>query len=144
MKEQNYSNYVRYFPLFHFFLMPLSFVTLVAAVVYLVLNDHSGLSLLASLLFVSLSFMLPLTLLVTRMFAAKVQDRAIRAEESLRHFVLSGKRLDPRLTIGQIIALRFASDEEFLSLCEKAANENMTPDAIKRSVKTWRADHHRV
>jgi len=78
------------------------------------------------------------------MFALKAQDRAIRAEENLRHFVMTGKLLDPRLDIRQVIALRFASDGEFVALAERAAKEAMTPDAIKQAVKNWRADQYRV
>jgi len=79
-----------------------------------------------------------------RMYALKVQDRAIRAEENLRHFVLTGKLLDPRIGIRQVIALRFAPDEEFVALARRAAEEGLAPDAIKQAVKNWRADEYRV
>ena len=69
---------------------------------------------------------------------------AIRAEENLRHFALTGKLLDSRLTIKQIIGLRFASDAEFVELARKAAYEGLSQDAIKRAVKNWRADHNRL
>jgi hypothetical protein len=74
----------------------------------------------------------------------KAQDRAIRGEENLRHFVLTGKRLDPRLTIRQIIALRFAPDDEFVALAKAAADKNLAADAIKQAVENWRADTYRV
>jgi hypothetical protein len=73
-----------------------------------------------------------------------VQDRAIRAEENLRHFVMAGKPLDRRLTVKQIVGLRFASDGEFVELARKAAEEGLPQDTIKKSVKSWRADHDRV
>ena len=79
-----------------------------------------------------------------RIFALKAQDRAIRAEENLRHFAMTGKLLDPKLTIRQIIGLRFASDEEFVALARRAAEEGLTEDAIKRAVKQWRPDTYRV
>ena len=56
-----------------------------------------------------------------RTFPLKAQDRAIRAEENLRHFAMTGKLFDPRLTMNQIIALRFAPDKEFIDLARKAA-----------------------
>jgi len=65
-------------------------------------------------------------------------------EENLRHYVLTGKLLDPRLTIRQVIALRFASDDEFVALAQEAAEKNLAPDAIKQAVKKWRADTYRV
>jgi hypothetical protein len=79
-----------------------------------------------------------------RIFALKAQDRAIRAEENLRHFALAGKLLDPRLTVRQIVALRFASNAEFVSLAKQAAEENLAADAIKQAVKQWKADNYRV
>jgi hypothetical protein len=79
-----------------------------------------------------------------RTFPLKAQDRAIRAEEQLRHYVLTGKLLDSRLTIRQIVALRFASNEEFAALAQRAADQSLSPDAIKREVKQWRADLYRV
>ncbi len=48
----------------------------------------------------------------------------IRAEENFRHFILTGKPLDSRLDMKQIIALRFAEDDEFPELCQKALSEN--------------------
>ena len=72
-------------------------------------------------------------------FAMGAQDRAIRAEENLRHFALTGKLLDKRLRKSQVIALRFADDTEFVLLAEKAANENMKPDDIKKAIVNWRA-----
>jgi hypothetical protein len=83
-------------------------------------------------------------LLQCRQFALKGQDRAIRAEENLRHFALTGKLLDPRLTIRQIVAVRFASDDQLVELAREAAEQSMAPDAIKRAVKNWRADFHRA
>jgi hypothetical protein len=79
-----------------------------------------------------------------RIFPLKAQDRAIRAEENLRHFVMTGKLLDNRLNVRQVIALRFASDGEFVTLTRRAAEENMTPGDIKKSIKDWRADTYRV
>lgn len=79
-----------------------------------------------------------------RAFALKAQDRAIRAEESIRHFILTGKPLDSRLEPRQIVALRFASDDEFPGLAVRAAQQNLKLDEIKRLVKYWRADTHRV
>ena len=78
------------------------------------------------------------------MFPLKAQDRAIRAEENLRHYVLTGKLLDPKLTVRQIIGLRFASDREFVALAQKAAAESLSEDAIKKAIRNWRADTYRV
>jgi hypothetical protein len=79
-----------------------------------------------------------------RQFPLVVQNRAIRAEENLRHFVLSGRMLDSRLSMGQIIALRFASDEELVTLAKKAAEEKLNSAVIKKEIRNWREDHHRA
>ena len=86
-----------------------------------------------------------LTLLFrARGFALKAQDRAIRAEEGLRYFILTGKHLNPSLSIKQIVALRFASDEEFPALVQKTIEENLVNKEIKQLIKDWRPDEYRV
>ena len=44
----------------------------------------------------------------------------------------------------QIVALRFASDSEFVELAQRAADQSLPADAIKREVKHWRPDVSRV
>jgi hypothetical protein len=80
----------------------------------------------------------------TRWFALRAQDRAIRAEENFRHFILTGKPLDSRLRMGQIIALRFASDEEMPALAKRAVEEKLSQKEIKKAIKTWKPDYNRV
>jgi cytochrome c biogenesis factor len=144
MASQNFANHRQTVPVFHLFLLPILALTLIGSVVNLVKSwgDHQRIY-SASLIVVLAAATLLLSLLC-RMFALKAQDRAIRAEENLRHFVLTGKLLDPRLTIRQVIALRFASDGEFVALAKKAAEEGTAPDDIKRSIREWRADTYRV
>ena len=79
-----------------------------------------------------------------RVFALKAQDRAIRAEENFRHYILSGKPFDSKLTMRQIIGLRFASDEEFVELAKKAVDSNLSEDEIKRTIKNWKEDKNRA
>lgn len=95
-------------------------------------------------LFVLTSISLLAAYFLFRSFSLKAQDRAIRAEENLRHFVLTGKLLDKTLTIRQIIALRFAPDEELITLTERAVKENMSNDDIKKAIKNWKEDNHRA
>jgi hypothetical protein len=144
METQNYANHRQVTPLFHYILMPLLALTTIGSLVnlYLSFGDHERLY-SASLLAV-LSLAALLALFLSRISALKAQDRAIRAEENLRHFVLTGKLPDPRLTIRQLIALRFASDGELVPLSKRAAEENLKPDDIKKSVKQWRPDTYRL
>jgi hypothetical protein len=97
----------------------------------------------ASLICLS-SLLLLLVAAYTRLFPLKAQDRAIKAEENLRYFSMTGKLLPKELRVSQIIALRFASDEEFIALVERAVKENMKSKEIKQAIQHWRADHYRV
>ena len=97
-----------------------------------------------SIMFLLTGWVLLSMLFRSRGFALKAQDRAIRAEEGLRYFILTGKRLDQKLSIRQIVALRFASDEELPPLVEKAITENLSNKEIKQAIKNWRADLYRV
>ena len=76
--------------------------------------------------------------------ALRAQDRAIRAEENFRHFILTGKPFPPGIRMAQIVALRFAPDEEFPELTARAVSEKLGGKAIKEAINNWKADHHRA
>ncbi|RKR82986.1 hypothetical protein BDD43_3186 [Mucilaginibacter gracilis] len=143
MKSQNYDNHSRFVTGFHFILSTLLFAGLIVSIINLCRHwqqNGKAVTLMLVLVFVCLLFIF----WFMRQFALKAQDRAIRAEESLRYFILTGKAIDSRITIGQIIALRFAPDEEIVLLTEKAAAEGLLPNDIKKEIKNWRADNHRA
>jgi hypothetical protein len=144
MKTQNYQNHKRYVPLFHFVLTAILFTLTILAFVnlYRVCMAHE--SRLVAGMFILISFSLLIGWMCMRTFPIKAQDRAIRAEENLRHFVLTGKLLDKNLKIGQIIALRFAPDVEFVGLAERAVAQNLGVNDIKKAIKNWREDNHRA
>lgn len=139
---QSYENHSRFVPLFHIVLFGIIVLSLIGSIVNLVRTDHAGLY-SASLITASQVALL-LLFFFTRQFALKAQDRAIRAEENLRHFAMTGQLHDARLDIRQIIALRFAADEEFVALAGRAADEGLSEDEIKRAVTRWRADEYRA
>ncbi|MFE7060907.1 DUF6526 family protein [Sutcliffiella sp. NPDC057660] len=144
MKTQNYENHVRMHPIYHYFLTLLVLASLITAVVNLVLSLQSGENVWSALAILLMAAAFVLTFILLRIYPLRAQDRAIRAEESLRHFILTGKPLDSRLTMGQIVALRFASDAEFPELCMAAANEDLPSKEIKKRIVEWRADHNRI
>lgn len=142
MKEQHYKNHRQLVPGYH----GLTLLLLIGFVIATVRNFiyHSEADLYNSSLLVLAALLMGCLYYYTRTFALKAQDRAIRAEENLRYFILTGKRLDPRITTRQVIALRFAGDEEFPALAQRAADEQLSADAIKKAIRNWRADHYRV
>lgn len=142
MADQNFSNHSRYVPGWHIGTATAILALLAGSVVNLLHSSRenlysASLLVLVALIFCSLFW-------YARWFALRVQDRAIRAEESLRHFILTGKPLDSRLRMGQIIALRFAPDEEFVELAREAAEKSLRSKEIKQAIRNWRADHYRA
>ncbi|WP_100401334.1 DUF6526 family protein [Bacillus sp. FJAT-42315] len=144
MKKQSYENHTRYNPLQHFIWLPLAIITLISAGVYTfssVKNEEFSLN---TFLILALAILSAIAGILARMYGLALQDRLIRTEEQFRYYILTNKRLDPRLTVPQLIALRFASDEEYPALADKAAQKQMAPNEIKKAIKNWRADEYRV
>jgi hypothetical protein len=140
--EQNYKNHRRYTLVYHIILplMWLAFLggTINNARISSKENQYSACLLVLAAMIMGLFYW------YMRVFPLKAQDRAIRAEENFRHYILTNKQLDPRLRMSQIVALRFASDEEFPGLAQRAASENIKGEEIKKLIKGWRADNDRV
>jgi len=143
MNEQNIKNHARLIPLYHGVAFLLAFAGLIGSIINL-LNHHDASNHYSAALLIVVFVLIILILWYARVFALKAQDRAIRAEENLRHFILTGKPLDSKLRISQIIALRFAGDDEFIALAKKAVDENLSLKQIKQAIANWKADHHRV
>jgi hypothetical protein len=142
MKQQNFNNHSKLVFGYHGILFVLIVALLIGSIINLLKASEENLytaSLLVLIPFIFLIFMY-----FARAFALKAQDRAIKAEENFRHYLLTGKVLSSKLTIRQIIGLRFAPDEEFVALAEKAVKENLSEKDIKKSIKNWKADTYRV
>ncbi len=143
-KPQNFSNHARFVPGYHFVLAGLIAVSLIGSLVNLYESLGDEQRIYSASLIVVLELIVALLFWYCRVFPLKAQDRAIRAEENLRHFVLAGRLLDPRLGVKQIVALRFAPDDEFVALAARAAGQNLAPVDIKKAIVNWRADEYRV
>jgi Family of unknown function (DUF6526) len=143
MKPQTYANHARFHPPFHFFLAPGSIVLLILTIVNVV-RHYQRLD-AWTLLLMGLLFFLAVFLL--RSNPLRAQDRIIRLEERLRLQALLSAELASRindLTESQLIALRFASDNEVPGLVAKVLSANMQSKDIKKAIVTWRADNFRV
>ena len=142
-ETQNYGNHVRWFQLFHFVLVPLLTLNLLYQAFRLYQEPS-----LDRAIWVVLCLVFVLMISAARLQALKAQDRVIRLEERLPYKELLSPDLNQKakgLRIGQIIALRFASDEELPGLVERALNgEFAKPKDIKIAIKAWRGDYLRV
>ena len=142
-ETQNFQNYVRWFPLVHFVISPLLFLNLVWQI-FRLYQDRS-LDRVESLMMAIVFFMLSLA---ARLQALKAQDRVIRLEEKLRYQQILPPDLIEKasaLRVGQILALRFASDVELPELLQRTLNGEFKDNKeIKSAIKNWRGDYLRV
>ncbi len=139
---QSFSNHTRYDPVFHFFILPVFALLLLASVVHLVLRPG-----LHSAFLVVVAIAVSAAIFKIRLYPLKVQDRVVRLEERLRLATLLDPALRPRIaefTEAQLIALRFASDAELPGLAARALNEKLAASEIKKAIQQWRPDNWRV
>jgi len=144
MAEQNFANHGKFYPPFHFFVLPVMIINFFWACYrwYTAGFSWDGAErvLLALGLFVGFG--------VARNMALRVQDRVIRLEERLRYERVLPADLKARVeefTVDQVVALRFASDAELPGLARKVLDEKMNErKAIKQMVKNWRPDYLRA
>ena len=124
-KEQNFKNHVIILQGFHGLLSIGILVLAGGSINYLLQGDANTIYYPATLM-ILISILSTIMMWYLRVLPLKAKDRAIRAEENLRHYILTGKLLPPNLRISQIVALRFALDNEFLALIDKALKKNNT------------------
>jgi hypothetical protein len=142
MKEQNFKNHARFVYLYHFVGYLLLLALLIGSVVNVI--NSSKANLYSATLILATNLLVGITLYFARSFALKANDRAIKAEENLRHFILKNTPLPGGLKYGQIVALRFASDDELPGLAAKAISENLSGTEIKKLIQHWKSDNERV
>lgn len=144
MKEQNYKNHKRYVFGYHIITFSLCFILFLTSILNLYVSIKKRTDMRIAVMFLITSLILLLLFYYARAFALKAQDRAIKNEVNLRYFILKGKLLDEKISLSQILALRFAPDIELLELSEKAAKDNITNSEIKKAIKNWKSDLDRV
>ena len=145
MKTQNYSNHKRYYIPHHFIFLP-TLAGLQILGVWKYFNDKEN-ALIWLLFSVIILLIIYLTVMVRQHYALENQNRIIRLEFQQRYFEIFGERSDQvieQLRFSQIAALRFAYDEEFKAILAQALNKDISGDEIKKSIKDWRPDYHRV
>jgi hypothetical protein len=144
MESQNYKSHRKFYPPHHFIYLPLLLI-LLGIGIYKSLDDEHDLTWI--LFSIIIFLILYLAIMVRQHYALGLQNRIVRLEFKQRYFEIFGLRSDEteeKLTFSQIAALRFAYDDEFKILLEKALKENTSGDDIKKSITRWRADRHRI
>jgi hypothetical protein len=141
-KPQTLANHTKLDPLFHFVVIPVFILTAIGGTIHFIRHPsfHS-----ASFFVISVAALI--AVFKIRIYALKVQDRVIRLEERMRLGALCSEPWRSRimeLNEGQLIALRFASDAELPSLAERALNEKLSRNDIKKAIQNWRPDYWRV
>lgn len=141
-ESQSLKSHGRFDPPYHFFLTIVILANIVIAIIYAV--HHPGFH---SIWLVVLSLAALVLVFRLRTYPLKVQDRLIRLEERLRLQALAPAEWHTqiyRLTEDQLIALRFAADDEVVELAKQALEHNLSRKQIKERIKDWRADTWRV
>jgi hypothetical protein len=144
-EPQNLKNHARLDPPYHFFIV----IVLLANVIVTIVEGYHNWSyhpvnavwrVVVSIALLMLSFK-------ARSYPLAAQDRVIRLEEQLRfRALLPAEDLakTDSLSVGQIVALRFVSDEELPGVVHRTLAENLSPKQIKATIKDWRPDYTRV
>ena len=142
-QTQTLASHRRYIPIWHFFALPVLIINVFVVAIQFARDPRliNGWALLVSIA-------LAIGIGWSRFMPLRAQDRIIRLEERTRLERLLPVDLRGRvdeLTARQLIAIRFAPDEEVPDLTRRALDgELKTPADIKRAIRNWRADHFRV
>ncbi len=145
MEVQNYKNHVRYYTPHHFVFYPIVFFLMSLCIYFSTeYKEQQPIWIVLSIILFLIAW---LSYMLRQHYALMNQDRIVRLELRFRYYLLTKKRLEliePRLSLNQLLALRFASDEELPELIEEAADINLSPKEIKQSIKKWVPDYMRV
>ena len=140
---QSFQNHVRLVPLYHYVTYPILFANVIWSISRLLRYPA-----VETLMAVLVACALVLLAFYARAFALTVQDRVIRLEMQQRLRELLPADLQRRageLTRRQLVALRFAGDDELPDLCRTVLNDKVTDQrTIKKMIKNWKADHLRA
>lgn len=145
MSQQNYKNHIRFYPAHHFIFYPLLMISFAFAIYGYM--EQWNVKLIWGAVLIILFFLGWLSFMLRQHYAMINQNRIVRLEMRLRYFILTQQPFDSieqKLSLGQIAALRFAGNDEFLDLLERTIKENLDPTSIKKAIKNWVADDMRV
>lgn len=144
MKPQSYKNHIRFYTPHHFIYYPILIAFLTTSIYFSFTKPEKLIWIFISVVFV---FLFCLAFMLRQHYALMLQNRIIRLEIRYNYFTLTGKRFEEieyHFNDSQLFALRFASDNELVSLVEKSIKEKLSGDEIKKVIKNWKPDNERV
>ena len=149
MEEQSYPTHRKIVPAYHYVTYTILVINLIWSLFRLFRElPDVDVHFFDRLLAVAVAVALLVITFYVRVFPLRAQDRIIRLEETARMERLLPEDLKPRLgelRTGQLIALRFASDEELPELTRAVLDGAIKDrDEIKKRIRTWRVDHLRM
>ena len=144
-QTQTYANHRRYFPLYHYFALPVLLLNVVMTVVYAFRHPAS---LKWNVWQIVVAVALAAGIIAARTSALIVQNRVIRLEQRARLLLILPENLRSRiaeLSIGHLVGLRFASDAEVPALVERCLSGDLQrAEEVKRAITNWQPDFLRA
>jgi hypothetical protein len=141
-KPQNLANHAKLDVAFHMIVLPILVANLIIVIIWVVHRPSFHNVWLAVVSFAAI-----LLAFKARQFPIKVQDRIIRLEERLRLQALAPQDWHAqiyKLSVDQLIGLRFAGDNEVVELARQALEHNWNRKQIKERIQNWRSDDWRA
>lgn len=142
--KQSYDNYIRYYMPHHFVFYPVATVLFGMAVYFSFARPETALWLFIAAIIGLVTWV---SYMMRQHYALTLQNRIVRLELRYRYFSLTGNRLEEfedEMRDSQLFALRFAPDEEFVTLVQRARDEKIGGEKIKKSIVNWKGDYSRV
>ena len=137
---QTHSTHRRYYPLYHFVVLPLLALNVIVRVIYAF--RHAGARMVWWEVVIALA--LAAFAWTARAMALRVQDRVIMLEETTRLTTTVGDDIRHRvheLSASELIALRFCDNAEVDELTRAVlGGELKGRESIKRRIRKWRPD----
>lgn len=145
MAKQSYQNHVRYYTPHHFVFDPIALILFCISIFEALKNNEQ--SLIWLMFSAIIALVTWLSFMLRQHYALGNQNRIVRLEIRFRYYKLTHKSFEDfenQLVLSQILALRFASDDEFVELTDRAFNEKLSSSEIKKQIKNWLPDSMRA
>lgn len=145
MKTQNYSNHIRFYTPHHFVFYPIASLLFGVTTAFAFKSEEYNM--IWAAIAATIALIIWLSFLLRQHYALGNQNRIARLELRFRYYTITQKSFDTieqQLSLSQLLALRFAPNDELVNLIERTLKENLTPDDIKKAVKNWLPDYMRL